>query len=201
MSDVGNQNSAEVDKIDGDLAASDAQVPDATARPTVAENVASDKGEHDLPPEDTQKRRSAQLPPRTRSRRRRSRTRRRNRKESLTPLRRSASRPRSSSSSQRLEDSAYMYCAARGRLQQEHDQRREVPGPLSLPSPMRPPLLTLTVVPPSTRPPPTPSSPPPHSPSPPSPSSSLRCHRRRHRHLRRRLSHRLRPRHHPRPHL
>ena len=33
----------EVYKIDGDPAATDGQVPDAPARPTVAENVATDK--------------------------------------------------------------------------------------------------------------------------------------------------------------
>ena len=41
----------EVYKIDGDPAATDGQVPDAPARPTVAENVVSDKSDQHLPPE------------------------------------------------------------------------------------------------------------------------------------------------------
>ena len=60
MSQLGATISAEANKSavqnesDGNPTATDVQVPDAPARTTVAENVASNKGEHVLPPEDTE---------------------------------------------------------------------------------------------------------------------------------------------------
>ena len=41
----------EVHTIDGDPAATDGQVPDAPARPTMEENAASNKRDQHLPPE------------------------------------------------------------------------------------------------------------------------------------------------------
>ena len=85
--------SSEEYKIVGDPAATGAQgaqAPDAPVRPTVAENVTSDKGEEVLPPEGPGAQRGSGASKDKAETSERSSARRRSCKESLTDLRRSA---------------------------------------------------------------------------------------------------------------